>query len=136
MHSGKSSTGTDTRPPIRKYLIGASVTSACMVPIALSMQHVARDLAVLTALWVAQVASILAADYLQWRRGQRAIRRAMATILTRVVDYDGAYTWDSPLVDRWSAYLDKLEVLAARPRWNPFRDTDRSGPYIPEGTYR
>ena len=120
MHSGKSSTGTDTRPPIRKYLIGASVTSACMVPIALSMQSHTHGLAVLTSLWVAQVASILAMDYLQWRRGQRAIRRAMATILTRIVNYDGAYTWESLLVDRWSAYLDKLEVLAAI-RWEPLR---------------
>ena len=68
MHSEKSSTGTDSRPPIRKYLVGASVASACALPLALSMQHQARGLAVLILLWVAQVAQvafILAMDYLQ-----------------------------------------------------------------------
>ena len=38
--------------------------------------------------------------------------------------------------DNWGEFLDRLDYLAGRPLWNPFRDTDRSGPYIPEGTYR
>lgn len=128
MHSGKSSTGTDTRPPIRKYLIGASVTSACMVPIALSMQHQSRGLAVLTALWVAQVASILAADYYEWHRNLERSKKIIRNSVNFLYYIEKSSTWDQTpslvpahILATWQILQLELDYMARRPRWNPFR---------------